>query len=233
MSVDREFGQALRKLIDRDGEDPLLLPARLATVVALLLPVDGASISIANEGFRLPLGASDARSARAEQLQFTAGEGPCLTAIEYEMVITAAEPRLQTRWPTLAEMWRTQTSFRSAVAHPLAQQGRVTTALNLFFLDPNGSLLLDIEQLAAVAAAAGARLSVALGPNPSSVPASGGAADRQQIWVAVGIAMSAWRLDGPDALDRLRAYAYGRGSTLDELAAELIKDPEALNTEEV
>jgi hypothetical protein len=60
-----------------DLPGPELLPERLARACALVLPVDGAGISLffASDR-RLPLGASDPVSAEAERLQFTQARVP-------------------------------------------------------------------------------------------------------------------------------------------------------------
>jgi hypothetical protein len=60
---------------------PELLPTRLMKAAAAVLPVAAAGISIfISSGHRVPLGASDDTAALAERLQFTSGEGPCLSA---------------------------------------------------------------------------------------------------------------------------------------------------------
>src|SRR6478735_9204456 len=61
--------------------EPELLPVRLAIACVRVLPVAGAGLSaLAHPDLRLPIGASDDVAGYVERLQFTHGEGPCLTA---------------------------------------------------------------------------------------------------------------------------------------------------------
>src|SRR3954471_8525889 len=65
------------------GEDagPELLPTRLTRACLAVLPAaDGAGLSLLDNDFRVPIGATDDVAALAERLQFTIGEGPCLDA---------------------------------------------------------------------------------------------------------------------------------------------------------
>ena len=79
---------------------PELLPLRLARACAQVLPVAGAGLSVYfSADRRLPLGGSDQAAGIAERLQFTVGEGPCLTAHSTGNAVLADEDELRTRWP--------------------------------------------------------------------------------------------------------------------------------------
>src|ERR1700710_712461 len=79
-----------------------LLPVRLARACVAVLPVSGAGLSVIDDSFRVPLGASDETATTAERLQFTTGEGPCLDAARSgRMVVTRGE-EISRRWPRFA-----------------------------------------------------------------------------------------------------------------------------------
>ncbi len=54
------------------------------------------------------------------------------------------------------------------------------------------------------------------------------ARDRTHVWIAMGMAMTRYGLVAADALALLRAHAYGTGTTLDQLAEELISGQQEL-----
>ncbi|MBE7187160.1 hypothetical protein [Jatrophihabitans endophyticus] len=65
MSAEQSFRAALGRITADD--DPSLLPSRVAAEVARALRVAGAGLSVADHGLRVPLGASDETSARADR----------------------------------------------------------------------------------------------------------------------------------------------------------------------
>src|SRR4051812_40935375 len=80
---------------------PELLPTRLMKAAAAILPVAAAGMSIfATSGHRVPLGASDDTAALAERLQFTTGEGPCLSVHATDQATWATSEQMAARWPT-------------------------------------------------------------------------------------------------------------------------------------
>ena len=60
--------------------DPGLVPTAVSVACAEVLGVDGAGLSLVGD-LRVPLAASTPEVRRAEQLQTTLGEGPCLAAV--------------------------------------------------------------------------------------------------------------------------------------------------------
>ena len=113
------FRMALAEQATPDA-DPELLAQRLSRAVARVLPVDGAGISLFSAADRrLPLGASDRMAAEAERLQFTAGEGPCLSAHAEGLPIVADEATIRSRWPAFYDAHVMRTSIRGTISLPL------------------------------------------------------------------------------------------------------------------
>ncbi len=115
-----------------------LLPERLALACAGVLPVDGAGISLffASDR-RLPLGASDPASAEAERLQFTIGEGPCLTSHATGDIVIADAATMRARWPGYYEALATRTPIRGTLSLPLHDELRGIGALDLYVVPPH------------------------------------------------------------------------------------------------
>jgi hypothetical protein len=138
-----------------------LLPERLARACAQVLPVDGAGISLffASDR-RLPLGASDAASAEAERLQFTAGEGPCLTSHATGDVVLADAATLRARWPGYNDALVARTPIRGSLSLPLRDELRGIGALDLYVVSPREVASLRVDDALAVAAQVAAVLPV-------------------------------------------------------------------------
>jgi hypothetical protein len=205
-----------------------LLPERLARACAEVLPVDGAGISLFfAPDRRLPLGASDPVSAEAERLQFTVGEGPCLTSHATGDIVVADAATMRTRWPGYHDALVTRTPIRGTLSLPLRDGLRGIGALDLYAVPPRvvGSLVLaDVvtigAQVAAVLASQSRQDRVSSdGPAWLDAPA---AERRSTVWQAIGFVNSALGVPSPDALALLRAHAYANGQSVDDLARQLL-----------
>lgn len=91
-----------------------------------MLPVAGVGVSVfGSDGHRMPVGASSEPAADAERLQFTTGQGPCLTAAHAGHVTLATEAVLARRWPQFYDRLFRQTPFRAVTAIPVAAGSKV------------------------------------------------------------------------------------------------------------
>ncbi|WP_369137001.1 GAF domain-containing protein [Modestobacter versicolor] len=211
-----------------DLPGPELVPERLARAAAAVLPVDGAGISLffASDR-RLPLGASDAQSAEAERLQFTVGEGPCLSAHASGRAIVADEAMIASRWPAFYDGLVARTSVRDVIALPLDDDRHGFGALDLYLVPPADARSVTLSDALTVARAVvetfratGRQAPIrADGPAWLDAPA---AERRSLVWQAMGFVNSGLGVTSQDTLALLRAYAYGEETDLDELAARLL-----------
>ena len=225
-SIAGRFAVALaRSALDLPGAE--LLPERLARACAEVLPVDGAGISLFFlSDRRLPLGASDDQAAEAERLQFTVGEGPCLTAHAMDRPVVAPEAEIRSRWPAFHDALVTRTAVRGIISLPLADETRGFGALDLFLVPPN-----DVREVTLFDALAVTREVVSVfhgagrsdrdreGPAWLDAPA---AERRSLVWQAMGFVNAGLGISSENALALLRAHAYGEGLELDELADQVL-----------
>jgi hypothetical protein len=208
---------------------PALLPERLAHACAGVLPVDGAGISLFFlSGRRLPLGASDPMSGEAERLQFTVGEGPCLSAHAAGEPMLADEVMIRSRWPGFYNELVARTSIRGIISLPLRGELRGIGALDLYVIPPLGMGSLSLQdalivsgEIAAVLQAQSQQMRDRQAGGPAWLDAPA-AERRSTVWQAIGVVNAALKVSSPDALALLRAHAYADGSTLDELAARVL-----------
>jgi hypothetical protein len=229
VTIAGRFQEALMQADEPGLDGPELLPVRLARAAARMLAVDGAGISLTDAaGRRVPLGASSEDSSVAERLQFTTGEGPCSTAQETRQPVFAVEEDLLHRWPVFADLLLGETPFRAVVALPLLPTLAGDGALDLFFVRPDEVTDLDVFEALAVGglvtsalsdAAVWSEWSPATGPDWLHGPQPH---RRAAVWEAMGRLGVDLELSAPAALDLMRAYAYGSGRSVDDVAADLL-----------
>jgi hypothetical protein len=208
---------------------PELLPFALVKACVLAFPVAGAGLS-ATEGLRVPLAASDDVVARAERLQTTLGEGPCLAAAQRGTGAVTDLETLRQTWPVFCDQIVGLTPYRSIASVPLlGANGSALAALDLYSTDPSGDAFEAIADLQVAIAQPAAALLLAApmttGPDGVEMPAwfdTDAASSRMDVWVAVGMLMARSAFSNDDALSALRAYAYSRDLTVDEVAFLLL-----------
>lgn len=213
--------------LEADDDATDALPAVLARACVQVLPVAGAGISSTNQ-LRVPLGASDSTVVRAERLQTTLGEGPCLTATSTSMPVRATASMMASRWPVFHQELLRQTPYRTIVSLPLQSHQRLFAALDLYSTDEVAFAHLALDEIQAEVADPLASMLVTqphtTEPGQEDLPAwldSGRVRERMKVWVSIGMLMETGLLTNTEALSVLRAYAYTHDTTLDELAAQL------------
>jgi hypothetical protein len=229
VTIAGRFETALVEVSEPDLDDPALLPVRLARACAVMLPVDGASLSMLDPAQRrVPLGASSPAAATAERLQFTAGDGPCMSAQETRQPVFALEEDLRRRWPVFADLLLGATPYRAVVALPLQIGLAAEGAIDLFFERGEEVPELDVFEAVAVAELVTSALSDAAvwsdwtaerGPEWLHGPAS---QRRAAVWEAMGTLAMHLEVPTEEALDLIRARAYGAGVPADEVAGDLL-----------
>ncbi|TFV68337.1 UNVERIFIED_ORG: GAF domain-containing protein [Bacillus sp. AZ43] len=176
----------------------------------------------------MPLGASSEAAAAAERLQFTVGAGPCLAAQETRQPVFAVEEDLRRRWPVFTDLLVGTTPFRAVVALPLQPALAGAGAIDLYFTRSADVPELDVFEALAVGGLVTSVLSDAAVWS-SWEPAEGpewlqGPTPRRRaaVWEAMGKVAVDLEVDVPVALDLMRAAAFARGGSTEDVAAELL-----------
>ena len=231
MTIAARFEEEVLAAARRGLEGPELLPERLVRAAAAMLPVAGASLSVLEGGDkRVPLGSSSPEAATAERLQFTVGDGPCMTAQQLGEPVFAPEEELRRRWPPFTEQLFERTPYRGVVALPLQQALAGRGAIDLYFRRSERIAALDVFDALAVGELITAALSEAAvfsdwspdeGPDWLHAPT---ARRRALVWQAVGRLSLQLDAEGPVTLDLLRSYATSTGRDLDEVAVDVLGD---------
>jgi hypothetical protein len=222
----------LEQLVEADAPDELR-PAVLARVARRLLPVDAVGISLINQDFRVPLAATTPEARSAEQLQFTLGHGPCLSALGHRRFVVADQRELERRWPLYAQELRAASPYQAVVALPGSLGSDIYLMIDLYL--ETAERLAELGLLAAVVVAE--EVARALlepdGESPwSDPPVADGSAtmyefltpvaqERLRVWAAVGMVMATIELGEHDVLALMRSYAFANDITLDRLAERI------------
>lgn len=228
---DRLTARFLQAVGHEVGADDLT-PAALARAVVQVLPVDGAGISMLTGSLRMPLGSSHDTVSRAEELQTTLGEGPCLTAAQTQAAAVYDTDELEERWALYTEELTAKTTFRAVAAIPLRAPGHgVFAALDLYADTPGLRDRIDLDTIDTDLAAPAAALlttcveQIAGVENPDARPDwyQTAAGRRHDVWVAIGMIMAHRPARTRDTLSLMRAHAYSQDRSLDDLAADIVE----------
>jgi hypothetical protein len=228
VDIAQEFTEQV-SAAEREFPGAELLPTRLARACVAVLPIDGAGLSaFFSEDRRLPLGASDPTSATAERLQFTVGEGPCLSAHSDGDLVIADERELQARWPGFTDVLFAHSPVRGVISLPLHGALQDVGALDLYVHEPDAIRSVGLADTFAVLAALTDTFARAMADEPHNdsgpawldAPAAG---RRAVVWQAIGMIDVALDIRGRDALALLRAYAFGQDTDLDAVADDLVE----------
>ncbi|MDA3623912.1 GAF and ANTAR domain-containing protein [Saccharopolyspora sp. WRP15-2] len=230
MAVDRiRLAEGLAAIVaDVPGQEGL--PERLCHACLAALPVDGVGLSLmTNEhaGGRMLLGATDAAGSKIEELQFSLGEGPCVTAFSEARPVlvpdvTTDEVRL--RWPAFAEQVAAA-GVGSLFAFPL-QVGAIGIGVLDCHRIRTGPLEEVTEALVVATAVTAAlldhqaRVLSAAEVKPELIDLSW--RDHAAVHQATGMVSSQLSVPTDTALARLRAHAFCEGRPLKDVAADVV-----------
>jgi GAF domain len=228
VNIAQQFQVACLEVAEPELAAVELLPTLLARACAKVLRVAGAGISVFAEDFRVPLGASDAEAATAERLEFTFGVGPCLEAYRTGKPFRGDRERIQHNWPLFYHELASRTRYHSILSLPLRLGRSTGGAVDLYQHQTDDLDALSSGDIMVVTGRIIDALSWQTFPKVIDVPGPGWlhgptAQRRTRVWIAIGMLNSRFELAPPDALARLRAYAYAREQSLDDVAESLVR----------
>lgn len=217
LSGDPGFVRAARAL--QAGDDPR---STMDQAVELAVrQIDGASaatLSVVHRRQRVETAAASDEAARAaDELQYELGEGPCLQAIEEDVVVRVPDVERDERWPAWSCAVVERTPYRSMLCHRLFTARDRVGALNLYGEQPDAFDRDAVEQGEALAA------HVALAVRSAQQIAGLEAAldSRTVIGQATGMLMERFGLDAQQAYNLLTRLSSHGNRRLRDLAEEL------------
>ena len=204
---------------------------QICATCVTVLGVDAAAVSLVHDGGNVgTLGASSAAARRYDEVQFLAGEGPCLDSVALRvpvMVTDLADPA-EIRWPFYRAAMLAH-PVRAVAAIPVHLVGEGVGALNFFHLSPAD---LTGERLGAAILAAGLVQLPLLDVLDEDLRTAGTdtafpwthlhQVTRAEVAQATGMVMAQLDIGSAEALLRLRAHAYATSTSTTQIARAII-----------
>lgn len=199
---------------------------RLCSVLADVLSVSGAGITVMGGGQAGPVCVSNQRVAALEDLQFTMGIGPCRDAFRTGAPVHAPtfDPSISARWPAFVDVAR-ESGISSVFAYPLMTKGAKVGVLTLY-QDGEGDLSAEQhdDSLAISRILTETVLSMQ-DAAPAGELAAGLEASvdyRAQVHQASGMVAVQLGVPVAEALLRIRARAFAVGRPIGLVAGDII-----------
>src|ERR1700738_803675 len=208
---------ALAEIIYQGSEANEIYAAICVAATLVVTGCDHASLLVRRDGRYVTVGASDSIAQQIDDMERTAGDAPCVDAIEEETPQIETDLTAPNQWPQLAARMVAETPVRGAMGFRILVDKRKTGALNLFSDKPN---VFDTESAGeAVVLASFASVAinaVASGEDVSTLRR--GLLSNREIGKAVGMLMMLNGLDEHEALYVLRRYSQDLNIKLADVA---------------
>jgi transcriptional regulator with GAF, ATPase, and Fis domain len=166
--------------------------------------------------------ASDQRAARADQLQYELGEGPCLDAIWAQDAVQIDDMTTEQRYPDWARRVAEETGIRSSLSLQLFTNEDSLGALNLYAPQPEAFAAQTRGEGLALAAQAAVALHSARDKEDLRVAM----ATRNLIGQAQGILMERYKLTAEQAFAALSRISQQSNVKLRDVAQALVRTGE-------
>jgi GAF domain-containing protein len=191
-------------------------------------------VSLIQNGERTSVGATDAQVLKADTLQYTLGEGPCLSAWADIWPVIIADTMTDTRWRTWAAA-AAETGVRSCLSVPLVRGSTSIGAMKVYSSSPDAFNDADqrlLTNLAKSAAALLGHVQASDTPQRISNAVKETLATRDIIGIARGILMERYDLDRDEALTRITTLSAGQRMLMGDIAASIAQRRNGTDTRE-
>jgi GAF domain-containing protein len=162
--------------------------------------------------------ASDAVALRVDAVQFEAGQGPCMDAIQEDRICKTDDLSTEPRWPLFASRAHAETGIRSMLGLRLFARGRTMGALNLMSAQP---WAFDDDSLSTAALFA-AMAAVALNAAQTEESLQLALKSRDIIGQAMGILMERHSITDKEAFQRLSTASQRLNVRLKDVADQVV-----------
>jgi hypothetical protein len=212
------MAQAARAPQDTDDIDDLLELA-VGLAVRDVDHADGATVTIARRrGAAFTAAASHESARRADELQYAAGEGPCLSAVWDAPLIRVEDVEAEERWPAWVADMRDRSGFRSMLVLRLFTAQDRLGALNLYAVGPGAFDPVDVDHGEVLAAHIAVALRSAQEISGLNIALDG----RTVVGQAQGILMERFGLEPAAAFGVLTRVSSHSNRKLRDIAQELV-----------
>ena len=185
---------------------------------------EGCSVTTFEQGRPATVASSDDWARSLDELQYAEHEGPCLDCWRHGTVFRVRDLAEDTRWPSYSPR-AAALGARSSVSIPMAAEGKVVGALNVYSRTPDAFTAAAVSVAEVVGAHAGLAAQVAsafFGHRDLSLQLRQALQSRPVIDQACGIVMARHGVTASAALELLKAGSSARNVKLRDLAQELV-----------
>jgi hypothetical protein len=218
----------LVSLLDQQGPgaDPMTRVQRLCALCVQTTGVAGAALSVATDGTRSTVCATNDLSDQIEELQDTIGEGPSLEALRTgNSVLMGNLAASDGRWPGFTPA-ACEAGIRGLFVFPL-RMGAARLGVLALYRTETGPLDDDQFKDAWVLAEAATVLLMLSSPDGTPAEASDWVLGdrsrfRPEVHQAVGVTMVHLDVGPRDAFARICAYAFATNTPIGEVSAEIV-----------
>jgi GAF domain-containing protein len=216
-------GALLNLLIDSPNLDAFLdQVVRLAAEV--VSPTAACGMTVRRDGRPFTVSSSDDLAAQVDEIQYGADEGPCLESLRNGQIVEVDDLTRDERW----RRYRPHAIARGVVSSlslPLAVDGQVVAALNLYAKQAGAFHEPARQHAEAFAAQCAAALALTLRQADQAdlhQQLNEAMTSRSVIDQAIGILMGQQRCNATTAFDLLRQASQHRNRKLRDVAVEII-----------
>ena len=218
-SLPRRIAELARSLQAEEGAgDTMDLAVTLATEV--IVGAEHAGISLVYRGriVETPAFTGDC-ALKADQIQQELGDGPCLTAIRDEEVVSCPDLTAESRWGDWGPRTAEEAGIGSALCFRMFTQKERLGALSVYSSRPHAFTGADVESGLSFAAHAAIAIAVARQDENMDIALD----SRSLIGQATGIVMDRYDIDAVRAFAVLKRISQQSNVKLHEVAVELIR----------
>jgi GAF domain-containing protein len=217
-----DLGSSL--VVDFAGVEDYL--RRLVALAAdVVVPPASVSLTWVTDGEPGTVLASTDVASQVDELQYSAGDGPCLYALRTGEKVQMPNLGEDTRWPAWSGRAR-EKDIRSVLATPLTVEADRPACLNLYGFAPKVFDQEEVRRVDIFAAQASTALTLARrlqGHERHVLEADAALRSRAVIDQAAGIIMAQQRCSAEEAIHLLRAHSSNVNRKVRDIAAEIVE----------
>jgi hypothetical protein len=218
-SFPRLLAEVARSLqSEASSKDTMALAVALA--VDVIDDAEDAAISLISRSHTVDTpAATSERALRVDQIQYELKQGPCLSAIWDEEVVSCPNLEAEDRWGLWAPRTVRETEIRSMLSFRMFTQKDRVGALSLYSAHPRAFTGADVD--GGIALAAHTAIAIVTARHDEHMEVALDA--RSLIGQATGIVMDRYNIDAVRAFAVLKRISQQTNVKLHDVAAELIR----------
>jgi len=218
--LSQEFAALGRELHGPGGDNQAALVRMTQLVVKHLDWCTGATITVVRGQRGRSLATSDSVAARADELQYELGEGPCLRAAERDVNYLLFDAADESRWPRFCAALIETTPYRCVLSYQLIAED--SAALNLYADQPGAFSDADIDLATVLAAHTSSLVALHEAEHQAAnlVTALGSS---REIGAAIGVLMAHRKITEDAAFALLRVTSQALHRKVRDIATEVLE----------